>query len=215
MEQLYSWVHTRFSGDATGHDEAHTLRVTKLAVHIARCEGVDADELRFVETLALIHDGIDEKITSDVASEKGKLMEVLSECGFTQGEVDALFEMIPMISFSNQARYPADTLPLTVKIVQDADRLDAIGAIGIARTFAFGAAHNRPMYDASIPPMTEFSKSAYRRTDNPTFNHFAEKLLLLASGMHMTESRRIAAERHDFMRAFVAQFEREWEVRLD
>jgi uncharacterized protein len=98
-------------------------------------------------------------------------------------------------------------------IVQDADRLDAIGAIGIARAFAFGGAHGRALHDPTIPPVLHASAEAYKANRGPTINHFHEKLLLMKDGLHTATARRIAEGRHQFLEEFLARFVAEWETR--
>jgi len=120
-----------------------------------------------------------------------------------------VMEIVATLSFGGGNRPPMTTLE--GRVVQDADRLDAIGAIGIARAFAFGGSRGRALHDPDQPPRTYADKAAYRASDSSTINHFHEKLLLLQEQMHTATGRRLAAARHAYMRAFLAEFAAEWD----
>jgi len=119
--------------------------------------------------------------------------------------------VIQNISFKNRGEAPKD-LPIELKVVQDADRIDAIGAIGVARTFNFGGFKNNLMYHPDIQPKLNMSKEEYKKSNGTTINHFYEKLLLLKDLMNTNEGKKIAEERHQFMLTFLDQFMKEWNV---
>ena len=125
--------------------------------------------------------------------------------------IEQVLFVIKNISFKNRNEAPKE-LPIELKIVQDADRLDAIGAIGIARTFNFGGFKNNLMYDPELPPKLNMSKEEYKKSNGTTINHFYEKLLLLKDLMNTETAKNIAQERHDFMLKFLDEFYKEWNV---
>ncbi len=196
------------AGDSSGHDWSHIERVRRLAGSIAREEGADA----FIcELAALLHDIADDKIAGDEATGQARVRHWLDTHGAVRETSARVMDIIATMSFAGGNR-PAMTT-LEGKVVQDADRLDAIGAIGIARAFAYGATRGRAMYDPSIPPRERMSREDYRSQPAPTINHFYEKLLLLKDRLNTARARRIAEERHRFMLAYLDQFYAEWEGR--
>lgn len=130
-----------------------------------------------------------------------------------QDIIKEVLNIIQNISFKNRGEATSNP-SLELKIVQDADRIDAIGAIGIARTFNFGGFKNNLMYDPAIPPKLNMSKEEYKKSNGTTINHFYEKLLLLKDLMNTETAKKIASERHDFMLRFLDEFYKEWEVNL-
>uniref|UniRef100_UPI003916DFAB HD domain-containing protein n=1 Tax=Soonwooa sp. TaxID=1938592 RepID=UPI003916DFAB len=130
---------------------------------------------------------------------------------FPSDRIEKVVFIINNISFKNRNEVPED-LPIELKIVQDADRIDAIGAIGIARTFNFGGFKNNLMYDPNIPPQVGMSKEEYKKSNGTTINHFYEKLLLLKNLLNTDSAKEIAEERHQFMLRFLDQFYKEWNV---
>lgn len=191
-----------------GHDWWHVDRVRRMALHLSALEGGNT---RILELAALLHDIADAKF-HDGDEELGarRAGHFLAREGLSANEIRKVQELVRRVSFKGGL---PDDLPINIelKILQDADRLDALGAIGIARTFHYGGYKNRPLYDPAIPPREYQSAAAYRASQAPTINHFYEKLLRLKDGMHTATARKIAAQRHAFMEQFLEQFYREWE----
>jgi len=192
-----------------GHDWFHIERVFKNALLIAKEENVAI----FVVSLgALLHDIADSKfyngdetIGPKIATEFLKKQKVNTETS------THIINIIKYISFKNS--FEKGTKRFTSKeleVVQDADRLDAIGAIGIARCFNFGGFKNRPLYNPEIIPTLNMTKEAYKKSTAPTINHFYEKLLLLKEQMNTVTGKKIATQRHDFMEMYLNQFYDEW-----
>lgn len=181
-----------FAGDSSGHDLHHTMRVYELAKRIAAREGAD---VQTVELVALLHDVDDHKISPDTSVTCDRAVRFLHSQGVEQGCVDVIIRSIGQISFSKNM-LPPDTLE--GQCVQDADRLDALGAIGIARTFAFGGSRGRGMHD---PEGMDGSTS---------IAHFYDKLLLLKDRMNTTSGKALAQERDVYLRGFLEEFLAEW-----
>lgn len=193
IENAKAFARDIFSADSSGHDYHHTLRVHALARTIAEAEGADRT---LVELAALLHDVDDHKLSPDTAENKDRAVTFLRSQAVPEGDIHKIVRIIDQISFSRNT-LPPDTLE--GKCVQDADRLDAMGAIGIARTFAFGGSHGRAMHD---PEGSDSSTS---------IAHFYEKLLLLKDRMNTETGRRLAQHRHAFLETYLAQFLSEWE----
>ena len=198
-----------------GHDWWHIYRVWQTAKTIAQApdtEGSLSDaNLLVVELAALLHDiadakfhNGDEEIGPKTARNFLETLEIDAEI------VEHVENIIRHISFKG-GNFEKTFHSLELAIVQDADRLDAIGAIGIARTFNYGGFKNRPLYDPSVKPDLQMSKAAYKSNNAPTINHFYEKLLLLKDRMNTEAGKRMAAQRHQVMEDFLAQFYAEWE----
>jgi uncharacterized protein len=195
--------------DSSGHDWSHIERVRRLAAQIAREEGAD---VFICELAALVHDIADDKIAGDEVTGMERVRHWLETHDANKVVTARVMEIIATMSFAGGDRPPVTTLE--GRIVQDADRLDAIGAIGIARAFAYGATRGRAMHDPTIPPRERMSREEYRSQPTPTINHFYEKLMLLKDRMNTAHARRLAEERHRFMLAFLDQFHAEWEGRV-
>lgn len=205
---LYELVRNFFEHDTTGHDWWHVYRVTRLALHIGKCEGAN---IGLVEPAALTHDTDDWKLSGG----KGypNAIRILSSAGYTKQQVTDILAIVEQVSFKGAG---VDTTPssLEAKVVQDADRLDAIGAIGIARAFAFGGSKNRPIFLPDVEPVFHRNFDEYKAAIGHTINHFYEKLLLLKDRMNTPTAKAIARERHDFMVSFLHQFYKEWDFKL-
>lgn len=182
-----------FAADASGHDFDHTIRVFHMATRLAEEEGAD---IFAVQLAALLHDVDDKKLSPQTCEGKLRAVAFMEENGADAVLIQTVVDIISRISFSAHLA-PPDTIE--GKCVQDADRLDAMGAIGIGRAFAFGGSRGRRMHD----PEGQDVQS--------TVAHFYEKLLLLKDSMHTATGRRLAAQRHQFMQAFLTQFYAEWD----
>ena len=191
-----------------GHDWWHIERVWNIAKLIAKQEKVN---LFVVELAALLHDIADAKFyNGDENIGPEKASDFLESILVEKEIIEHVENIIRHISFKGDNF--TDTFYSTeLAVVQDADRLDAIGAIGIARAFNYGGFKNRQIYDPSIPPDLEMTKDVYKRSKAPTINHFYEKLLLLKDRMNTETGKKIAGERHRFMEIFLQEFYMEWE----
>ena len=190
-----------------GHDWFHIERVYKNAVLIANGENCD---ILIVQLGALLHDIADSKFhdgDETVGQKKARLF--LESKTVSENTITHVVNIIENISFKG-GHETKKFSSLELDIVQDADRLDAIGAIGIARTFNYGGFKNRSIYNPEIKPNLNMSKEEYKNSDAPTINHFYEKLLLLKDKMNTKTGKKIAAQRHDFMELFLTQFYAEW-----
>jgi uncharacterized protein len=198
------------SGEGSGHDWWHVYRVWQSAIRIGEGEGAD---LYVVQIAALLHDLGDQKFQGgDETVGPRMAREWLESLDAAPVVIDHVCEIIRDLSFKG-ANVQTPMRTLEGRVVQDADRLDAIGAIGIARAFAYGGHKGRELYDPNVPPEIHGSFEAYKSSSAPTINHFYEKLLLLKEGMNTDTARRAAEERHRFMESFLAQFYAEWEGR--
>ena len=182
-----------FAGDASGHDFDHTLRVYHMASRLAQEEGAD---LQTVQLAALLHDVDDRKLSPETYEGKLRAVAFLQDNGVAEEQIEVIVDIISRISFSAHMAPPES---IEGKCVQDADRLDAMGAIGIARTFAFGGSRGRRLHDPD------------RVDPNASIQHFYDKLLLLKDSMNTSTGRRLAEERDAFMRRFLEQFYAEWD----
>jgi uncharacterized protein len=193
INKAMEFARTVFSGDASGHDFDHTLRVYHMATRLAKEENAD---LQIVQLAALLHDVDDRKLSPETYEGKLRAVAFMKENGVEIGKIETIVDIISRISFSAQLPPPES---IEGKCVQDADRLDAMGAIGIARTFAFGGSRGRRMHDPE------------RLDANASIQHFYDKLLLLKESMHTPTGRRMAEERDRYMRQFLEQFYAEWD----
>ncbi|HCR76581.1 MAG TPA: phosphohydrolase [Chryseobacterium sp.] len=209
IENTVEFVKEKLEGAEAGHDWFHIERVWKLSKKIAETENCNQE---VVELAALLHDIADPKFHNGDETLALKVSREFLESQNAEEElIEQVLFIIKNISFKNRAEVPQN-LPVELKIVQDADRIDAIGAIGIGRTFNFGGFKNNPMYDPNVKPKLNMSKEEYKKSNGTTINHFYEKLLLLKDLMNTEKGKEIAGERHDFMLKFLDQFYKEWNV---
>ena len=199
------YVKQLFQREFSGHDFYHTMRVCNLATRIAKCEHAN---IEIVQLVALLHDVDDFKLSPQTHATKANARNFLLQNNVDQAVVEQICQMIEEISFVGTDTVVPQTLE--GRCVQDADRLDAIGAIGVARAFAFGGNHNRLMYDPNDAPKLNMTKEQYRSSKSNTINHFYEKLFHLAELMNTPTAKAIAHERHCYMQQFVEQFLAEW-----
>ena len=191
-----------------GHDWFHIERVYKNALLIA--EGVDCD-LIVVKLGALLHDIADSKFHGGDETVAPKTARTFLESqNVSEDIILHVIAIIENISFKG-GNFEKKFNSKELEIVQDADRLDAIGAIGIARTFNYGGFKNRPLYNPNIQPNMNMNKEEYKNSESPTLNHFYEKLLLLKDKMNTETGKKIAQKRHNFMMTFLSQFYAEWD----
>lgn len=192
-----------------GHDWFHIERVYKNALLIAR-EEEDCDII-VIKLGALLHDIADSKFHGGDESIGPKTARTFLESQNVKEEIILhVIAIIENISFKG-GNFEKKFNSKELEIVQDADRLDALGAIGIARTFNYGGFKNRALYNPNIQPNMSMNKEAYKNSESPTLNHFYEKLLLLKDKMNTETGKKIAQKRHDFMITFLAQFYAEWD----
>ena len=191
-----------------GHDWFHIERVYKNAILIARNEDCDLD---VVKLGALLHDIADSKFHDGDETVGPKMARAfLEKENVEEKTIQHIINIIENISFKG-GNFEKKFHSKELEIVQDADRLDAIGAIGIARTFNYGGFKNRAIYKPAIAPNLNMSKEEYKNSEAPTLNHFYEKLLMLKDKMNTVTGKKIALERHKYMENFLSQFYAEWE----
>jgi uncharacterized protein len=208
IEQTIRFVKEQLKNAEGGHDWFHIERVYKNALLIAKEEKCD---IEVVKLAALLHDIADSKFHNGDESVGPKTARTFLEAQNVKEEtILHVIAIIENISFKG-GNFDQQFHSKELAIVQDADRLDAIGAIGIARTFNYGGFKNRALYDPEIAPNLAMSKEEYKKSEAPTINHFYEKLLLLKDKMNTEIGKKIAKKRHDFMIHFLAQFYAEWE----
>ncbi len=196
-------------GESSGHDWWHIYRVWQTSLYIAAHENVDGD---VVQLAALLHDIGDWKFHAGDESIGPRLArEWLQSLDVEEHVIAHVCTIIANLSFKG-ADVKAAPLTLEGQVVQDADRLDAIGAIGIARAFAYGGAKGREMHDPEAQPVMHATSEQYKASRGTTINHFHEKLLLLKERLNTPTARALAERRHAFMREFLDQFDAEWNI---
>ncbi|MDX8338303.1 HD domain-containing protein [Draconibacterium sp. IB214405] len=198
------FIKQHFAADSSGHDWFHIDRVRNMALKLAETEGGNR---YLIEMAALLHDLDDWKLGNGENFSKTK--QWFQQINIDLADAEKIEQIIKQVSFKG-AGVETRAENIEAKIVQDADRLDAIGAIGIARTFAYGGNKQRLLYDPEIEPELHNSFEEYKKTTAPTINHFYEKLLLLKDRMNTKTAKEIAEKRHVFMEDYLAQFFLEW-----
>jgi uncharacterized protein len=208
IKETIKFVKHTLSNVESGHNWWHINRVWKLSKFIAKDEDVD----QFVVELgALLHDIADSKFyDGDETIGPKKARQFLLSLDVNEDIIEHVENIIKHISFKCEKEIKKFK-SLELEIIQDADRLDAIGAIGIARAFNYGGFKNREIYDPNIKNQLNMTKKEYKNNTSPTINHFYEKLLLLKDKMNTQKGKSIAEERHKFMEIFLNQFYKEWE----
>ena len=206
IEKARQYAQSHFADDGSGHDWWHVHRVWNMARHLANAEGADRT---IVEIAALLHDVADWKLNKNETQGLNIIRDLLKD-ELPASDVERICNIISKVSFKG-AGVATPTETLEGQVVQDADRLDALGAVGIARTFAYGGNRGRLIHHPDHPPEMHDSFEAYKKNNGPSTNHFYEKLLLLKDRMNTPTARKIAEERHRFMEDYLARFVREWE----
>ena len=208
IHNTINFVKQQLQGAEGGHDWFHIQRVYNNALLIANGEDCD---LNVVKLGALLHDIADSKFHAGDETVGPKLAwEFLERENVPEATILQVVNIIENISFKG-GNFEKHFHSPELAIVQDADRLDALGAIGIARTFNYGGFINRPIYDPDIAPNLHMTKEEYKASNAPTLNHFYEKLLLLKDKMNTATGKQLAENRHAFMESFLSQFYAEWD----
>ena len=207
-----SYVKATLSGEGSGHDWWHVNRVWQNALHIARTEVVD---MNVVSLAALLHDIADWKFHDGDETAGSRTARHWLESQHADNEIIAhVCTIIDDLSFKGAGVHTA-MKSTEGMVVQDADRLDALGAIGIARTFAYGGHNGREIFNPDIPPELHTTFEHYKKSTGPTINHFYEKLLLLKDRMNTATGRSLAGQRHAFMLQYLEEFKKEWSPQKD
>jgi uncharacterized protein len=207
-DSVLSYIKEKFAGDSSGHDYWHTIRVYNIATTIAEYEKAD---LETVQLAALLHDVDDVKLFGGKIGQFENAREFMQTNGVSEEIINVVCDIIANMSFKGKDTKVPDSLE--GKIVQDADRLDAIGAIGIARVFAYGGSKKRDIWNPEDKPKADMNEEEYSKNLGSSVNHFYEKLLKLKDLMNTEYAKKIAEERHKFMEAYLKEFLNEWEGR--
>lgn len=206
INDAIEFVINTFNEDYSGHDYFHTLRVYKMATRIAEQENAN---LTVVQLAALLHDVDDIKLSPETHANKDRTVAFLREHSISEAMIKTICDIIGEVSF----RGTDSIVPETIegRCVQDADRLDAMGAIGIARAFAYGGSHNRMIHDPDIKPIVHMNAEEYQNHISTSINHFYEKLFLLKDLMNTATAKKIAEERDAYMQSYILEFMEEWD----
>jgi len=211
IEEVKKYVRKSLSGEATGHDWWHAWRVYKMSKEIAKKEGGDPF---IIEVSALLHDIADWKFhNGDTKAGSGRAKTLLKKLGADSKTIKHICHIIDNISFKG-AGVRNRIKTKEGMIVQDADRLDVMGAIGIARIFTYGGYVGREIYNPAIKPKLHKTFKQYKDAKSTSINHFYEKLLLLKDRLNTKTAKKIAKSRHKFLKDYLKQFFKEWEVKL-
>lgn len=215
LDKIKNFTKEQLKGEATGHDFYHGQRVANLATKMYLADNEQASEdsrmVAIIQAGSYLHDTIDEKITDDPELVIRKIKKLLPEAGFVNLEVEDILFTIQHMSFSANIEHHYQ-LPLSGQYVQDADRLESLGAMGIARAFTYGGKHGNKIYDPQVKPEKLVSHDQYRNHEETTINHFYEKLFDLEKMMNTPGGKKEAHRRTEYMREFVQEFMAEWNV---
>lgn len=205
IQNIEEWVKVELLHEKSGHDWYHIKRVTEIAKVLLKNEAADSF---IVIAAALLHDIADDKVTGDVDNALERIRNLLKSNEVTEDTIEIIIDIITTMSFKGGTGKKLTYIE--AQIVQDADRLDALGAIGIARTFQYGGAKGQAMYDPEIPVRGQMNFEEYRNGESTSINHFYEKLLLLKDKMNTPAAIKMAEEREAFMKNFLHTFMKEW-----
>ena len=207
LQEVATYVERKLSGEGSGHDWWHIVRVRKLAEKLALAEGGDS----FIcQLAALVHDLVDDKLVADEGLALAEVRDLLTRVGVAANQTDQVLTIIQSISYKGGNQNHLD-LTLEGQIVQDADRLDAMGAIGVARTMAYSGYHGRVIHDPEVAARQNMTLEQYRSHQGTAITHFYEKLLLLKDLMKTKTAKELAKGRHAFLEAYLDQFFAEWD----
>ena len=205
--EVATYVEQKLSGEGSGHDWWHIVRVRNMAKNLALAEGGDS----FIcQLAALVHDLVDDKLVADEGLGLAEVRDLLTRLGVRSDQTDQVLAIIQAISYKGGSQNHLD-LTLEGQIVQDADRLDAMGAIGVARTMAYSGYHGRVIHDPEVAVRQNMTLEEYRSHQGTAITHFYEKLLLLKDLMNTKTAQELAKRRHAFMEAYLEQFFAEWD----
>ena len=205
--EVATYVEQKLSGEGSGHDWWHIVRVRNMAKNLALAEGGDS----FIcQLAALVHDLVDDKLVADEGLGLAEVRDLLTRLGVKSDQTDQVLAIIQAISYKGGSQNHLD-LTLEGQIVQDADRLDAMGAIGVARTMAYSGYHGRVIHDPEVAVRQNMTLEEYRSHQGTAITHFYEKLLLLKDLMNTKTAQELAKRRHAFMEAYLEQFFAEWD----
>lgn len=207
INDALEFVKTAFQDDYSGHDYFHTLRVYKMATKLAEQENAS---LIIVQLAALLHDVDDIKLSPETYANKDRAASFLKKHGIPKAMIKTICHMIDEVSFRGTDSVTPETIE--GKCVQDADRLDAMGAVGIARAFAYGGAHHRIMHDPEMKPTVTMNAGQYQSHVSTTVNHFYEKLFQLKDWMNTDAAKKIAEQREHYMKTYLSEFLDEWDA---
>lgn len=210
LNELIKRVAAHLKDEESGHGFDHVMRVYKNALLISKSEDADID---IVSVAALLHDVGDHKLNPEGRELHREMIKKLAGDLFDTDFLNKVIFIVERVSYKGAGVEDLE-MPIEGKIVRDADRLDAIGAIGIARAFAYGGSHNRRLYNPEEEVQLHDNFENYKNSSSSTLNHFYEKLFLLKDRMETTTAKKIAESRHAFMNEFVQRFKREWEGEL-
>lgn len=201
INKAIDYLKNNYSDEYTGHDYWHMIRVYQMATELSRKEGAD---LFIVQMAALLHDVDDRKLSPDTHERLDNAVRFMKTNHISEDDQNRICDIIHQVSY----RGKDSVTPASIegKCVQDADRLDALGAIGIARIFAFGGSNHRPIYDPRIPPIHSISSEEYATSPTTSVNHFYEKIFHLREMMNTKTARNLAEQREAFMKNFLTQF---------
>ncbi|QYN57322.1 HD domain-containing protein [Lactobacillus panisapium] len=215
LDKITSFVKQQLKDEKTGHDFYHGRRVANLASQMYLQDNPDARPnsrmVAIIKTGGYLHDTIDEKICADPEAVIAQIKQLLPQADFTELEVQDILFTIQHMSFSQNIEHHYQ-LPVSGEYVQDADRIESLGAMGIARAFTYDGAHGNAIYDPEIKPQKLVSHDQYREHTETTINHFYEKLFQLEDLMNTAGGKKEAHRRTEFMRNFVKEFMAEWDV---
>ncbi len=206
LKRMEQYAKRGLDSDTSGHDWSHIERVVNTTKTIAKAEGAD---LFICEAAALLHDVIDDKIVKDPIVALKELKKFLTSIEVTPEQIEAIVSIITRMSFKNHKEQ--QELSLEGKVVQDADRLDAIGAIGIARVMCYSGSTGRPIHKPEMKPRENLTPEEYRNGESTAIMHFYEKLLKLKDLMNTKYGNELAKGRHEFLEMYLEQFYAEWD----